>query len=177
MATSKRFASLLVVLALAGTLAACGSSSSKSSRKTTTTKAKATTTAKATVTTQDIATVNAAIAAAYDGFLSAPDAATKLTYVEKGTTMTAVITKTTAATAKVALPVKVANLKATVEGTKAKFTWDLAKKDDGSVILKNQSGEAAYVGGKWLITRNTICDLATQGAPDLAPECLTAASS
>ncbi|MCU1457625.1 MAG: hypothetical protein JWL73_1717 [Actinomycetia bacterium] len=182
MATSKRFASLLVVLALAGTLAACGSSSSKSSSKTTTTKkAAATTTTKATVSTADAATLATDIKTAFDAYLAAPDVNSQLSYVDKGQTLLAVQTKLNAATAGLKIAVQVTNVKVTPDpgGKTAKFTYDLADgKDITKVLLGGQSGGVVLQSdGKYLLDRNTICDLGSAGAPQYADECLTAAAS
>ncbi len=178
--TTKRTAALAIMLALVTVLAACGSSSSKSSSKTTTTKkaaAKTTTTAAAAV---DPAAVTAEIVAAFNAYLAAPDLQAQLSYIDKGQTLATVQPKFNAATASAKLPVQVVNVKTTVaaDGKTAKFTYDLAGLPSGTVLLPGQSGGAVLQSnGKWLLDRNTICDLGSAGAPQYADECLTAASS
>jgi ABC-type glycerol-3-phosphate transport system substrate-binding protein len=175
--TTKRTAALAIMLALVTVLAACGSSSSKSSNTTTTKAAKKTTT---TAAPADPAAVTAEIVAAFNAYLVAPDLNAQLSYIDKGQTLATVQPKFNAATAGVKLPVQVVNLKTTIaaDGKTAKFTYDLAGLPSGTVLLANQSGGAVLQSnGKWLLDRNTICDLGAAGAPQYADECLTAASS
>lgn len=177
--TTKRTAALAIMLALVTVLAACGSSSSKSSSKTTTTKKTATTKAAATTTTADAAAVTAEIVAAFNAYLVAPDLNAQLSYVDKGSTLATVQAKLNAATAAAKLPVQIVNVKTTIaaDGKTAKFTYDLAGLPSGTVLLPGQSGGAVLqANGKWLLDRNTICDLGSAGAPQYADECLTAAS-
>ena len=158
---------LALALALASAYAPAGAAPASAAGTSTTTAAP---------TGAADATAVAGITATFDGFLAAPDVATQIKYVENGDALTAVLTKTAEVTAGVKLAVKVANLTATVEGTTAKFTYDLAAAKDGTILLPGQSGEAVLVHGVWLITGPTICDLTSAGAPQYANECLAAAS-
>jgi endonuclease/exonuclease/phosphatase family metal-dependent hydrolase len=42
---------------------------------------------------------------------------------------------------------------------------------DDAVVLDHLPGAAVNVGGQWLVTRGTYCDVSTQGQPEIPPPC------
>lgn len=174
MRTTLRTSVVALLAALALAVAGCGSDDKKSSDTTTT--------AKPTVTANP-ATVDADITAAMNGFLSGTTAEESVKTVcgaSSSTEFINVYKKIKDATASLypAGGVKADQVKATVTGDKATFTWALVQNSNGETLLpatSNAPGDAAFVSGTWCITPTTICDLSSLGAPDLAADCQTAA--
>ncbi|MET0903380.1 MAG: endonuclease/exonuclease/phosphatase family protein [Acidimicrobiales bacterium] len=59
-----------------------------------------------------------------------------------------------------------------VDATHANVTYSLLL--DDSVVLDHLPGAAVEVGGQWLVTRGTYCDVSTQGQPEIPPPCQSA---
>lgn len=178
MRTSRRAMRATLALVAVFGLAACGSSNKSSD--TTTTAAKATTTSGKG---PDAAKASTEIEAAFNSFLSGETADAAVVTVCGASGSTEFKTayskiKSITAAQNPEGGTKATNVKATVEGNNATFTYDLAKKSDGQVLLpaaNNSPGDAKFIDGKWCITPVTVCDLSTLGAPDEGPACTKAA--
>lgn len=56
-----------------------------------------------------------------------------------------------------------------VEGDRAPVTYSLLLEE--AVVLDHLPGEAVLVDGRWLVSRRTYCDVATQGEPEIPEPC------
>lgn len=56
-----------------------------------------------------------------------------------------------------------------VDATHADVTYTLLL--DGAAVLDHLQGAAVQIGGRWLVTRRTYCDVSTQGASEIPPPC------
>ena len=56
-----------------------------------------------------------------------------------------------------------------VDADHANVTYTLLL--DDAAVLDHLPGAATRVGGRWLVTRRTYCDVSTQGATEIPPPC------
>jgi hypothetical protein len=56
-----------------------------------------------------------------------------------------------------------------VDATHADVVYTLLL--DDAAVLDHLPGAAVQVGGRWLVTRRTYCDVSTQGASEIPPPC------
>ena len=157
----------VVALAAVAMLAGCGSS--KKAADTTTpppTSAAAATSAAASTpagtdasgTPADAATT-AAVTTVFEGFFDpATPQATKLTYLEDADKLTSLIATLNANPSSKQTSAKVKSV-LLVDATHATVIYDLSSA--GAVVLPGSHGKAVKVGGKWKVSKDTFCALAS----------------
>jgi hypothetical protein len=139
-------------MTLAGSLAACGGGSGGKT---------------ATSPTADPAAAKAAITHLYETFFSA-SIPTAQTMLQDGASLGKAfsIANKLKGTTKESSKVK----KVVLTGaTTANVTFSLS--GNGTVLIPSSDGKAVYVGGKWLVAKQTFCTLVSLGHPQPIPNC------
>jgi hypothetical protein len=140
-----RRTAVVAVLLLAA--AGCGGSSGE----------KAATPRSAAPTVDAAAADRAAITAAWEGFFTAGGSvASHAALLQDGAKFTAELTAAAKDPAAANLSAKVTNV--VVTGTTAAVTYDLLGAG-GAVLLGGSTGEAVKVGGRWVVSKKTYCQL------------------
>lgn len=127
-----------------------------------------TTAAAAALDPRDADAIAEAFRAVFDG--SVTDVDRKLAALEDGELLRASFVESYERTREVASKVRVRidSLRA-VDRDHVDVVYTLVL--DGSAILDHVSGAAVRAGGRWLVTRRTYCDIATQGAASIPEPC------
>jgi hypothetical protein len=104
----------------------------------------------------------------FDGDVT--DVNVKLAALEDGDALRPYFLATYQATKAIAARVRVHVDDVTLlDPTHANVTYTLLL--DDSAVVDHQPGHAVQIGGRWLVTRRTYCDVSTQGATTIPPTC------
>jgi endonuclease/exonuclease/phosphatase family metal-dependent hydrolase len=115
-----------------------------------------------------VAAITAAFSAVFDGDVT--DVDVKLAALEDGDALRPFFLATYQATKAIAARVRVRVDGVTlVDSTHANVTYTLLL--DGSAVVDHQPGHAVQIGGRWLVSRRTYCEVSTQGASTIPPTC------
>jgi endonuclease/exonuclease/phosphatase family metal-dependent hydrolase len=117
---------------------------------------------------ETLAAITEAFGAVFNGDVT--DVDVKLASLEDGQVLRPFFLQTYEATKAIAARVRV-RLDAVklVDATHANVTYTLLL--GGAAVLDHLSGAAVRIGGRWLVTRHTYCEVSTQGASTIPPVC------
>ena len=148
----RRIPIAILTVTLAASLAACGGSSGGKA---------------ATSPTADPAAAKAAITHLYETFFSA-SIPTAQTMLQDGANLSKAFAIANKLKGSATETTKVKTVKLTGPTT-ADVTFELDT--NGNPVIPSSDGKAVYVGGKWLVAKQTFCTLVSLGHPKPVPNC------